>query len=60
MNGTFALFRSLRSARSEPICKIVIPSKRERRGLSLPAVMSLATSAASIGTMAATIANLSK
>ena len=60
MNGTVARVRSLRRARIEPGCQIVIPSKRERRGLSLPAVMSLATSAASIGTMAATIANLSK
>lgn len=60
MNGTVARVRALRKARIEPGCQIIIPSKRERKGLSLPAVMSLATSAASIGTMAATIANLSK
>ena len=60
MNGTVSRVKSLRKARIEPGCEIVIPSKRERKGMSLPAIMSLATSAASIGTMAASIANLSK
>lgn len=60
MNGTVARVRSLGKARIEPGCQIIIPSKRERKGISLPAIMSLATSAASIGTMAASIANLAK
>ena len=60
MNGTVARGKGRRRARLEPGCAIVIPSKRERKGLSLPAIMSLATSAASVGTMAASIANLSK
>lgn len=60
MNGTVTRVRSLRKARIEPGCQIIIPSKRERKGMNLPAIMSLATSAASIGTMAASIANLSK
>lgn len=60
MNGTVSRVRGLKKARIEPGCQIIIPSKRERKGISLPAIMSLATSAASIGTMAASIANLTK
>ena len=59
MNGTVAHCSSRRT-KIEPGCHIIVPSKRERKGLSLPAIMSLATSAASVGTMAATIANLTK
>lgn len=59
MNGTVARCSS-RKTRIEPGCHIIVPSKRERKGLSLPAIMSLATTAASVGTMAATIANLTK
>lgn len=60
MNGTVARVKSLSKAKIEPGCQIIIPSKRERKAISLPAIMSLATSAASIGTMAASIANLAK
>ena len=56
MNGTVSRVKSLRKARIEPGCGIVIPSKRERKGMSLPAITEHATSAASIGTMAASIA----
>lgn len=59
MNGRVARCSS-RGTRIEPGCHIIVPSKRERKSLSLPAIMSLATSAASIGTMAASIANLTK
>lgn len=59
MNGTVARCSSRRT-KIEPGCHIIVPSKRERKGLSLPAIMSLATSAASVGTMAAAIANLTK
>ena len=59
MNGTVARV-SPRRTRIEPGCHIVVPSKRERKGISLQAIMSLATTAASVGTMAATIANLTK
>lgn len=59
LNGTIARAGS-RKARIEPGCEIIIPTKRERKGISLPAIMSMATGAASIGTMAAAIANLSK
>lgn len=59
MNGTVARCSS-RKTKIEPGCHVIVPSKRERKGLTLPAIMSLATSAASVGTMAATIANLTK
>ena len=59
MNGTVARCSSRRT-KIEPGCHIIVPSKRERKGLSLPAIMSLATTAASVGTMAASIANMTK
>lgn len=60
MNGTVARVRGRNKSNVEPGCEIIIPSKRQRKSMSLQAIMSLATSAASIGTMAASIANLSK
>lgn len=56
MNGMI----SRRKNRIEPGCEIVVPGKRERQGLGVTQIMGLATSAASLGTMAASIANLSK
>ena len=46
--------------RIEPGCEIIVPRKRERTPLGVTQIMGLATSAASLGTMAATIANLAK
>lgn len=60
MNGTVACVRSLRRLRIEPGCEIIIPSRRKRNGIGLPAIMGVATTAASLGTMAATIANLAR
>lgn len=59
LNGKIALFSS-RKTRIEPGCQIIVPSKKERKGMNWAAIMSLATTAASVGTMAATIANLTK
>ena len=56
MNGTI----SRKKKRIEPGCEIIVPCKRERAGLGVTQIMGLATSAASLGTMAATIANLAK
>ncbi|MDE6506879.1 MAG: SLBB domain-containing protein [Alistipes sp.] len=56
MNGTI----SRKKNRIEPGCEIIVPRKRERAGLGVTQIMGLATSAASLGTMAATIANLAK
>lgn len=58
MNGMVA--RADRKHRPAPGCQIVIPSKRQRRGLGLQEWLSIGTSTASLGTMIATIANLSK
>lgn len=56
MNGTI----SRKKNRIEPGCEIIVPRKRERTPLGVTQIMGLATSAASLGTMAATIANLAK
>jgi len=56
MNGMI----SRKKNRIEPGCEIIVPRKRTRAGLGVTEIMGLATSAASLGTMAATIANLSK
>lgn len=56
MNGTV----SRKKNRIEPGCEIIVPRKRERASLGVTQIMGLATSAASLGTMAATIANLVK
>lgn len=60
MNGTVSRLKRFRRAKIEPGSQIIIPSKKERKGMSIAEIMSLTTSAASIGTMAATIANLVK
>jgi protein involved in polysaccharide export with SLBB domain len=43
-----------------PGCQIVIPSKKQKNGLGLQQWLSIGSSAASLGTMAAAIANLLK
>lgn len=58
MNGTVA--RASRGAKILPGCEIVVPSKPKSSRLTLPEIMSIGTSTASIATMIATIANLIK
>ena len=60
MNGTVTRIKRLKSGQIEPGCQIIVPSKKERKGMSIAEIVSLTTSAASLGTMAATIANLTK
>lgn len=60
MNGTMSRVKGPGKARIEPGCEIVIPGKRARKGISLAEIMGLTTSAASVGTMAASIANMAK
>ena len=60
MNGTVSRLKRWGRNRIEPGSQIIVPSKKERKGLNIAEIMSLTTSAASIGTMAATIANLTK
>ena len=58
MNGMVA--KADRSHKPRPGCQIVVPTKSRRRGMSLPEILSIGSSTASIATMIATIANLTK
>ena len=58
MNGRVARVKG--RAKVEPGCEIIVPSKRDRKRMGIAEILGLTTSAASIGTMAATIANLTK
>ena len=58
MNGMVA--RADRKHQPRPGCQIVVPTKRQRRGMGLQEWLSIGTSTASLGTMIATIANLTK
>lgn len=58
LNGRVA--RVTGRAKVEPGCEIIVPSKRERKGLGIAEILGLTTSAASIGTMAASIATMAK
>lgn len=58
MNGMVA--KASYSNRPKPGCQIVVPSKKKSNGLGLQQWLSIGTSAASLGTMAASIANLIK
>ena len=58
MNGMVA--KADRQHKPMPGCQIVVPTKSRRRAMSLPEILSIGTSTASIATMIATIASLSK
>ena len=58
MNGMVAKAGGKNKPR--PGCQIVVPTKKAHRQLSLPEIISMGTSFASLGTMIATIANLTK
>ena len=58
MNGMVA--KADRKHKPRPGCQIVVPTKRRARPLGLTEWLSIGTSAASLGTMFATIANLLK
>jgi protein involved in polysaccharide export with SLBB domain len=58
MNGMVA--RADRKHKPLPGCQIVVPTKSRRKGMSLPEILSIGSSTASIATMIATIANLTK
>ena len=58
MNGMVA--RASKKNKPAPGCQIVVPTKRQRQSLGLQQWLSIGTSAASLGTMAASIANLLK
>ena len=58
MNGMVA--KADRKHKPRPGCQIVVPTKSRRRGMTLPEILSIGSSTASIATMIATIANLTK
>ncbi|MBR1548794.1 MAG: SLBB domain-containing protein [Prevotella sp.] len=58
MNGMVA--RADGKHKPAPGCQIVVPTKRPRQGFGLQQWLSIGTTAASLGTMIATIANLTK
>lgn len=58
MNGTIARAKDGGKNLIQPGCEIIVPAKGERKGLSLPEILSIGTSTASLATMIATIANL--
>ena len=60
MNGTIARAKGGGKDLIQPGCEIIVPAKGERKGLTLPEIMSIGTSTASLATMIATIANLIK
>ncbi|MFA6871403.1 MAG: SLBB domain-containing protein [Bacteroidaceae bacterium] len=60
MNGTVARLRSGDKDAIQPGCEIVIPSKKQKGRMSLPEILSIGTSTASIATMIATMSNIFK
>ena len=58
MNGMVA--KADRKHKPRPGCQVVVPTKRAHRQLTLPEIISMGTSFASLTTMIATIANLTK
>lgn len=60
MNGTIAKAKSRKKNLVQPGCEIIVPAKPDRKGLTMPEIMSIGTSTASLATMIATIANLIK
>ncbi len=60
MNGQVAKVKRSGKSQIEPGCEIVVPNKKKRNSAALSAILGYATSFASLGTMAASIANLVK
>ena len=58
MNGMVAKANSKNKPR--PGCQIVVPTKKARRQLTMPEILSMGTSFASLGTLVASIVNLTK
>ena len=59
MNGTVAKARRFSRIVVQPGCEIVVPKKRDKEG-ALQEILSISTTAASLGTMIATIGNILK
>ena len=60
MNGAVELISHHSSKAIQPGCEIIVPSKKQKRNLSTPEILSIGTSSASLATMIITIANILK
>ena len=60
LNGTVMKARRWSKGVIEPGCEIVIPEKREKENNGLENILAISTTAASLGTMIATIGNILK
>ncbi|MBR2064801.1 MAG: SLBB domain-containing protein [Bacteroidales bacterium] len=60
VNGTVAKARRFSTTVIQPGCEIVVPEKKKKDGNGLQNLLSISTTAASLGTMIATIGNLVK
>jgi hypothetical protein len=61
MNGIVSKVSKHKPDAVQPGCEIIVPSKKESKGFeALSRVMSVATSAASVATMAAAMTSLTK
>ena len=58
MNGMVA--RASKRNKPMPGCQIVVPTKKQRRNLTIPEILSIGTGASSLAAMIATIANMTK
>ena len=58
MNGMVA--RASKKNKPMPGCQIVVPTKKQRRNLTIPEILSIGTGASSLAAMIATIANMTK
>ena len=58
MNGMVA--RANKKNKPMPGCQIVVPTKKLRRPLTIPEILSIGTSTSSLAAMIATVANMSK
>ena len=60
MNGSVRVLNGSTSKLIEPGCEIVVPTKENKQKMSTAEVLSIGTSASSLATMIATLANLLK
>ncbi|MDR0977027.1 MAG: SLBB domain-containing protein, partial [Prevotellaceae bacterium] len=58
LNGTVSRIKSGSRGKIEPGCEIVIPTKPDRRSMSIGEILSIGTTTASLATMVATLVNI--
>ncbi|MEG2126989.1 MAG: capsule biosynthesis protein, partial [Bacteroides sp.] len=60
LNGTVSRLKSSNSKLIEPGCEIVVPTKSDKKRMSPAEILGMGSSAVSLATMVATMANLFK